>query len=196
MQHRHLLSNEIDLLVDGDAGSDTASLLAHVEECDDCRARLDEARVVASAFERVPHFAPRAGFTDRVLGRVQIVEPWHVAALASVRRVLPESRSLRLLTVVGASAVSVFTAVSAIGIALSADVTFGAATVLAGRWRDLLVWGGNETLATLFGAGAAAVLSANGALAMAAAFGAFLAAVAGAALGFRAMVTASRRRGS
>ena len=125
MQHRHLLSNEIDLLVDGDAGSETASLLAHVDECDECRARLDEARVVASAFERVPHFAPRAGFTDRVLGRVQIVEPWHVAALASVRRVLPESRSLRLLTVVGASAVSVFTAVSAIGIALSADVTFG-----------------------------------------------------------------------
>ena len=39
VNHRHLLPNEIDLLVDGEAGFGVAPLRAHVAECDECRAQ-------------------------------------------------------------------------------------------------------------------------------------------------------------
>lgn len=196
MQHRHLLSNEIDLLLDGEAGFGVAPLRAHIDGCAECRTRLDEARVVADALERLPHFAPRSGFSERVLAQVQIVEPWHVAALDTARRFVPESRPLRVIALAGAAVSSVVISAGAVWIALSAKLTFGSATVLTARVRSALVAGAQQGIESAFGAGAADVLRANGTAAVAAAGIALLAAVAAAAFGFRALAAASRQRGN
>lgn len=196
MQHRHLLSNEIDLLLDGEAGFGVAPLRAHVDECADCRARLAEARLVADALERLPHLAPRTGFADRVLSRVQIVEPWHVAALNSARRFVPESRPVRAVALATMGLASVAISASAVWIALSANLTVGSATVVTGRMRTALVAGVQQALEAVLGASATQALQANGSVAMAAAGVALLAAIGAAALGFRALASASRQRGS
>ncbi len=196
MQHRHLLSNEIDLLLDGEAGFGVAPLRAHVDACADCRARLDEARVVADALERLPHLAPRTGFADRVLSRVQIVEPWHVAALNTARRFVPESRPLRAVALATMGLTSVAISASAVWIALSANLTVGSATVVTGRMRTVLVAGIQQVLEAVLGASATQALQASGSVAMVAAGVALLAAIGAAALGFRALASASRRRGS
>ena len=153
--HRHLLSNEIDLLLDGEAGFGVAPLRAHVDDCTECRAQLDEARVVADALERLPHFAPHIGFADRVLSQVQVVEPWHVAALETARRCVPESRPLRVLVVAGAAVSSFAVSASAVWIAMSAELTFGSASVATGRVRAALIDGAGQALETAFGSGAA-----------------------------------------
>lgn len=196
MQHRHLLSNEIDLLLDGESGFGVAPLRAHVDGCAECRARLDEARLVADSLERLPHFTPRTGFADRVLTRVQIVEPWHVAARDTARRFIPESRSLRVVLLALAGLSSVALSASAVWIMLSANLTFGSATVVTGRVRQTIVLGAQQALDAAFGASAAEALRANGVLAMAAAGVALVATVGAAAFGFRALASASRRRGS
>ena len=195
MQHRHLLSNEIDLLLDGEAGFGVAPLRAHVDACADCRARLDEARLVANALECLPHLAPRTGFADRVLSRVQIVEPWHVAALNSVQRFVPDSRPLRVVALATVGLTTLAISAGAVWIALSANLTVGSATVVTGRMRTALVALAEQGLEAVLGASAAQALEANGSLAMAAAAVAVLAAVGAAAFGFRALVSASRQRG-
>ena len=196
MQHRHLLSNEIDLLLDGEAGFGVAPLRAHVDDCAECRTQLDEARVVADALERVPHFAPRLGFTDRVLSQVQVVEPWHVAALDSARRFVPESRPLRVLVVAAAAVSSFAVSASAVWIAMSAELTFGSASVVTGRVRAALIDGAGQALETAFGSGAADAVRSNGSIALATGVVALVASVGAAAFGFRALATAARQRRS
>jgi hypothetical protein len=196
VQHRHLLSNEIDLLLDGEAGFGVAPLRTHVDACADCRARLDEARVVADALERLPHFTPRAGFADRVLTNVQIVEPWHVAALDTARRFVPESRPVRVLALASASVTSVAISAGAVWIVWSANLTLGSATVVTGQLRSALLTSVRQGLESVLGTGAAEALRANGTVAVAAAGVALVAAVGAAAFGFRALASASRHRGS
>ena len=84
MNHRHLLPDEIDLLLDDDeVGFGVAPLKAHIRDCADCRARVDEARFVVEALEDIPHFAPSHRFADRVLdvGRQLVVDRASVAQL-------------------------------------------------------------------------------------------------------------------
>ncbi len=196
MHHRHLLPHEIDLLLDGDAGFGVAPLRAHVDDCADCRARLDEARVVADALELLPHFMPRTGFADRVMAQVQVIEPWHVAALATVRRFVPESRPLRIVAMAGALMASATLSASAIWLAFSVDLGFKSAAYLATRARGVLVHGAGRLLETAFGDTAADAVRANGSVALLAGAVALLAAVGAAAFGFRALAAASRQRGS
>src|ERR687889_1519171 len=106
MNHRHLLPNEIDLLVDGEAGFGVAPLRAHILECADCRERVDDARVVVDALERLPHFAPDSRLADRVMAQVPVFVPAHVAARDSVRRWLPQSSAARVAALATASTVA------------------------------------------------------------------------------------------
>lgn len=196
MQHRHLLSNEIDLLLDGEVGFGVAPLRSHADECAECSARLDEARLVSDALERLPHFAPRTGFGDRVMSQVQVVEPWYVAALDTARRFVPESRPLRLLALAVAGVSSAVFSASAVWIAFSADLSFQSASFVTGRVRAAVVSGAAQALETALGSAAAEAMRANGALAVAAGLAALVAAIGVAAFGFRALATASRRHGS
>jgi hypothetical protein len=103
--NRHLLPDEIDLLLDGEAGFGVAPLKAHVRSFPECAAELESARLVVAELEALPHLAPSPLFAERVMAQVQVFEPWHVALLDSVRRFVPQSRPARVLA--GAGAVSI-----------------------------------------------------------------------------------------
>jgi hypothetical protein len=196
VQHRHLLPNEFDLLLDGEVGFGVAPLRSHVDECADCRARLDDARVVADALERLPHFAPRIGFSDRIMSQVQVIEPWHVAALDTARRFVPASRPLRALALAGAAVASLTVSASAVWIAFSTDLTLQSASFVTGRLREGLVSAGAQAVEAALGSGAAEAIRSSGPLALAAGAFALLASVGAAAFGFRAVASAARQHGS
>jgi hypothetical protein len=133
MQHRHLLPQELDLLVDGDVGFGVTPLRAHVEACGECRERLDALRAIALQLDALPHFTPRLDFADRVMNQVQVIEPWHVALTEGARRLVPQSSGMRVL--------------AATGIGLTATTISGSALWLAFR-ADLLGWSSGAALGT------------------------------------------------
>ena len=92
MNHRHLLPNELDLLLDGEVGFGVTPLKAHVDECAECRMRLEQARVVIDALDNLPRHAPAPSFANRVMANVQVIEPWHVAMYAATIRLVPNPR--------------------------------------------------------------------------------------------------------
>ena len=96
MNHRHLLPNEIDLLLDEESGFGVQPLRGHVRGCPDCRARLDTAKRVASVLSEIPLIAPRYGMADRVMAQVPVFVPWHVSARDSVVQWMPTGRAARL----------------------------------------------------------------------------------------------------
>ncbi|MEO8336930.1 MAG: hypothetical protein ABI664_18240, partial [bacterium] len=108
MNHRHLLPNEIDLLVDGEAGFGVAPLRAHIDECAECREQVEDARVVVDALEALPHFAPDSRLANRVMARVPVFVPAHVAARDSVARWVPKAAPAR------AAAAAIFTSAAGV----------------------------------------------------------------------------------
>jgi hypothetical protein len=138
MHHRHLLPQELDLLVDGDVGFGVAPLRAHAESCEDCRAQLDELRAITAQLDSLPHFVPRHGFADRVMTQVQVIEPWHVALTEQARAVIPQSTGLRVLTAVGAALVATTISGSALWLAFRADLlSLSYGTMVQGIWTGL-----------------------------------------------------------
>lgn len=136
MHHRHLLPQELDLLVDGDAGFGQAPLKAHVEACRECSTRLAELQAIAGQLDALPHFAPRHGFADRVMANVQVIEPWHVALAESARRLVPESTGMRVLAATGAGIVATSISGAALWMAFRANLlgwSAGAALEQGGR---------------------------------------------------------------
>src|SRR6476469_5133063 len=106
MNHRHLLPDEIDLLLDDDeVGFGANPLKAHIRDCTECRVKVDEARFVVDALEDLPHFAPSHSFANRVMSQVPVFVPWHVSARQTVARFIPQSRSAQIA--LGALATSV-----------------------------------------------------------------------------------------
>ena len=122
MQHRHLLPQELDLLVDGDIGFGVSPLRAHVEACAECADRLAALRAVAIQLDALPHFTPRVGFADRVLQEVQIIEPWHVALTETARRFVPQSTGMRVLAAAGAGLTATTISGGAVWLAFRADL--------------------------------------------------------------------------
>jgi hypothetical protein len=185
MQHRHLLPNELDLLVDGDAGFGLTPLKAHVDTCPECRARLSELQGIVGQLDALPHFAPRHGFADRVMANVQVIEPWHVAALQAVQDLVPQRSGLRVLAAAGAG--------------IAATTVSGAALWLAFR-ADLLGWSAGAALEQggrgAWGSVAAGVRAMAGALGDGTTIAAGAAALAGSAivavLAFRRLAAAAR----
>jgi hypothetical protein len=193
MNHRHLLPNEIDLLLDGEVGFGVAPLRAHVDECDSCRARLMRARMVVDLLEDLPHFAPTARFSDKVLAQVQVVEPWHVAALETARRFVPRSVPMRALVGASASAFALALTSGAVWLALHADLALYSFNLAAGRARTAFVDGASSLVGAAFGQGGLDALRAGGLRELALGAGVMLVAVGGATFGFRALASSSRR---
>lgn len=50
--------------------AEAAAVRSHVDGCDACQAEVDELRDLFAALARLPRFAPSAGFTDRVMARL------------------------------------------------------------------------------------------------------------------------------
>jgi hypothetical protein len=192
MNHRHLLPNEIDLLVDGDAGFGVAPLRAHLAECDDCRGRYDELRIVSEALEAVPHFTPRIRFSDDVMAQVQVVEPWHVALTESVRRLIPASKPMRALAGVGASVAAATISGGALWLAFRADLAGWMFGLAIDRSRESIVTGAGEIAASALGTDATSVLAGGGPFGIAITTGVLVLVALGATLGFRRLAATAR----
>jgi len=194
--NRHLLPNEIDLLLDGDAGFGLTPLRAHVRQCARCRAEVEAAQEVFALLGELPHFAPAPGFADRVMTQVQVFEPWHVTLRDTVLGLVPRSRPMRVLA--GAGALVTALVVSALSVALLGrlDAVLFGWQLVAGRARDaMLGWVGGAA-ASVFGELGAATLARTGAAGIAVAFGAFLLSLVLAALALRALTVAFHRQRS
>ena len=193
MNHRHLLPDEIDLLLDDEVGFGVAPLKAHVRDCTECRARVDEARFVVDALEDLPHFAPSHTFADRVMVQVPVFVPWHVTARESVLRWLPQSRAARIAVgALAASAASLIT-LAILWIATQTDVVTVASGAAGDELRGLVYEAGRQVLSTVFGDQMFAIIQRTGTLGVGAALIGLVAAAAGSIAGLRALAAASSR---
>jgi hypothetical protein len=193
MNHRHLLPNEIDLLLDGEVGFGVAPLRAHVDECESCQARLTRARKVVDVLEDLPHFAPSPRFAANVMAQVQVVEPWHVAALETARRFVPQSAPMRALVGATASAFAIALTSGAVWLALHADLALYSFNLAAGRARTAFLDGASSAISAAFGQGGLDAVRSGGPRELALGAGVMLLAVGGATFGLRALASSSRR---
>jgi hypothetical protein len=189
---RHLLPEEIDLLLDGEVGFGTPPLKAHVRSCAVCTKELEGARALVRQLEHLPHIAPSPLFAARVMESVQLFVPWHVTLLDSLRAFIPESRPLRFAAAgMFASIAIVLTIVSAWVFTRIDAVMFTADLVLE-RMRSAAFGALGTGMTALFGEAARPLLS-GGAIGLALA--ALLFVVTGAAAATMIRVAAVRARG-
>jgi hypothetical protein len=193
VEHRHLLPDEIDQLLDGEAGFGVAPLVAHVEACAKCRAELAEARQVVSALEHLPHLAPSPRFADRVMAQVQVFEPWHVSVLDTVKPWIPASRPARALAVAATSVFALVISITAVWMAVRLDAFLFFLDLAGQRARRAVFDAAGDVIASTFGGAAVDALKAGG---MTAAIGitSFLALIVVSAFALRALVSTARRR--
>lgn len=193
MQHRHLLPNEIDLLLDGEVGFGVAPLRAHVLDCAECQARLSDARVVVQALEDLPHFAPKVRFADRVMAQVQVIEPWYTPALEAARRLVPQSAPVRVVTVATALVLATVLSAGAVWLALRADAVLYVFGLVADKARTAVVSGAGSLIGDTLGQPGLDALRSGSLSGLALGAGLVLVALGGATFGFRALASASRR---
>jgi hypothetical protein len=194
VEHRHLLPNEIDLLLDGEVGFGVTPLRAHVRRCAQCRAELEEARAVTAELEALPHLTPSPLFAERVMAEVQVFQPAHVAAVDTARRWAPQSRPARVLAGAAAASVAFVLSMGAIWLGANLDTLLFLADVGAERGRGALATALGRLIAGAFGEPAVGALATGGAFGLVVALGALLAAIVVAAVALRAVTVSSRRR--
>lgn len=196
MNHRHLLPDEIDQLLDDEVGFGAAPLKAHIAECDDCRGRLDDARAVASLIEELPRLAPSHRFSERVMAEVVPFVPWHVAARDTIAEWIPAAGRSRKVAIVAGSAVAVVLTVVTAVLATQTDLIVFAANVGVDRLREVVVTGVGSVVVNLFGEQTFDAVAQYGALGFAVAGGVMLLGMGAAFASLRALAaSASRRRG-
>ena len=193
MNHRHLLPNEIDLLLDGDVGFGVAPLRAHVASCDLCAMELEEARAVVEALDHLPHFSPSPLFAERVMARAQIFQPWHVAALDTARKAVPTSAPARVLVGVAASTMALILTTLTIFLVTRLEALLFVGQLVVQRSRDIVLAAMDGLVGSLLGDAAVGALRASGGTGIALAILAVVVSGALAAGGLRAAVSASRR---
>ena len=191
---RHLLPEEIDQLLDGEVGFETAPLKAHVRSCDRCRGELESARVLVRELGHLPHLAPSPGFADRVMAHVQLFVPWQVALSDSAKALLPRSRGWRIAAGVGFAAASTLITVALAWAFVRFDAVMFVAEMIWDRLRTGAMGALSGAVASLLGDGAAEAFRASGAIGVGVLFA--LLAVTGllAAVTFRAVAARSRAR--
>lgn len=194
MQHRHLLPNEIDLLVDEETGFGLQPLREHVRDCPDCRARLEDARAVVSALAEVPHLAPRVGMADRVMSRVPVFVPWHVAARDTASRLIPTTPAARALAASLVAVVGTVLTGTTLWIATRGDALGMFAGLIGDQAREAATAALGNAMVVVFGPQVVSAFQQVGALGVALAAGGFLFASLGTVLGLRLIATSSRAR--
>lgn len=68
----HLTTDEIELWAQGLL---PAARALHLSECSLCRVEAERERKVMLELVQLPHFAPAAGFADRVMAHVKVPTP-------------------------------------------------------------------------------------------------------------------------
>jgi hypothetical protein len=194
MNHRHLLPDEIDLLLDDEVGFGVTPLRAHVRECAHCRALVEDARTAVDALEAVPHFAPNHLFSDRVMANVPVFVPWHVAARDAAERWLPQARRTRFIVAGLATSVASLVTLGILWVATQTDALVLATGAAGDQLRGIAVDAGRTALAGIFGEQAARFVQSAGTAGIAVAVLVLGLATAGSVAGFRALALASSRR--
>ncbi len=194
MNHRHLLPDELDQLLDDEVGFGAAPLKAHLNECASCRAQLDDAQAVWRALEQAPRLSPSHRFAEQVMSDVTVLVPWHVAAQDTLRALVPQSRAAR----VGAALI-VFASAALISVVLvwmltETDVLVFASTLAGSRLRTLMVNAAGQLVVALFGRQALAVFLQSGLFGLFVVLLGFLGATVGALASLRAIAVAAGRR--
>jgi hypothetical protein len=194
VNHRHLLPEEVDLLLDEEVGFGVSPLKAHVRECADCRARVEEAKVVVSALETLPHFAPNYNFADKVMAQVPVFVPWHAAARESLRQWLPQSRPARVWVLAAATSMASLVTIALLWVATQTDALVLASGLVGDRLNELVTQMGRAIIGTLFGDQVFAAVQRAGSVGVAVAALGIVAAAGGTLAGLRALAAASSRR--
>lgn len=194
MNHRHLLPDEIDLLLDDEVGFGVSPLRAHLRDCIDCRDRVVAARRVVEALEDVQHFAPSHSFADRVMSQVPVFVPWHVTARQAALKYVPRSQPARLLVGVTATAMASVLTVLILWVATQTDTLQLAGGFAGGRIGSLMLDAARTVLTTVVGDQMFAMIQQTGTLGIAAALLGLAALAAGSIFGLRALAIASSRR--
>lgn len=193
MNHRHLLPNEIDLLVDGEAGFGVAPLRAHLDECAECLERFEDARFVVDALESLPHFAPDTRLADRVMAQVPVFVPAHVAARDSVFRWLPQPGPARVAAAaVFASAAGMLT-LTLVWLATQGEAAVFITGLLGDRLRGVVTSAARDLALSLLGEPALAALQATGAIGVSLLLAGFALTAFGTVAGIRRLATVGRR---
>jgi hypothetical protein len=193
VNHRHLLPDEIDLLLDGEVGFGVAPLRAHVRQCAECRRELDEARAVVAALDSLPHFSPSPAFSNRVMAQVQVFEPWHVAALDWAKRFVPQSRPARVVAAAGGLSAAFVLSVVSVWLLARFDILVFMTNIGLDRLRSGLVHTADATVSSLLGPAAGAAVRSGDALTVALVATGFLVLIVAAAAGLKAVAALSRR---
>jgi len=190
--------DEIDQLLDGEQGFGVAPLQAHLRDCAECRAALDEARVVVEALEHLPRFAPSTDFAQRVDGTGAGVRALACAARDAMagwlRPLAPRSQPVRV-------------ALAGAGLSLAAMLSVASIWLLAHLdCRCLLRWGrarqprpchrrgGSTLVEALVGRSGAQTLGHNAGAIVLASVGLYLLMCVAAAALLRAAAVSRRRR--
>ncbi len=194
MDHRHLLPEEIDLLLDGEEGFGVNPLKAHIAQCAGCRAEYEAQREVTNALETLPHFAPSPFLAQRIMSQVQIFEPWHVTLRDRVASALPRTNAGRALVFGTGGVMAVTMSVLTVWLAHRADAVLFLGALIGQRLRDAVTGGVSDAVASTVGQGAAATISSNGLLGVGIALSALAIAVLGTAFGLKSLASASRSR--
>ena len=98
----HLAFDDFDVLLSGDAESPLhAPAEAHLAACHHCRAELAAQSTLIARLESLPFFAPSLAFSDRLLQRVAMPDPFALRSIATSRkRLLASPRALVTVSVV------------------------------------------------------------------------------------------------
>ena len=136
MNHRHLLPDEIDQLLDDEVGFGVNPLRAHLRECADCHAKVEDARLVVDVLEDLPHFAPSHNFASRVMAQVPVFVPWHVSARQTIASFIPRSRSAQIALGALATSVASVLTVAILWISTQTDVLVVAISIPAVESTD------------------------------------------------------------
>jgi hypothetical protein len=192
VNHRHLLPNEIDLLVDGEAGFGVAPLRAHLAECEECSERFEEAFFVAQALEELPHFAPDGRLADRVMVQVPVFVPAHVAVQDSVRRWLPRSAGARAAALVAGTSMAGLFTLALLWLATRGDALLFMSGVLGDRMRTAVVSAARDLAVALLGESVLAAIQATGVVGATLLVGGFVVAALGTVAGIRRLAVVHR----
>lgn len=193
MHDRHLRSDEIELLLDGEEGFGVAPLRAHVKSCISCRQELESARELMVALDSLPDFAPSVNFSDRVMSQVQVFEPWHAAATRTAAQFVPATRPARIAAGFGAAITAGLATAGATWAVARADMAFILTQLGAEGVRDQIVAASNDVASTVLGQPGIAAMQSGSPETAALAAGGFVAIVGMGVVGLRALATASHR---
>jgi hypothetical protein len=196
VNHRHLLPDEIDQLLDDEVGFGAAPLKAHLNECAVCQAQMADAQAVWRALEEAPRLSPSHRFAEHVMQDVTVLVPWHVAARETALGLIPRSRAARVGAAMVALASAAVISVILVWLLTETDVLVFASTIVGSRLRTLIVNASGSLVVALFGHQALAVFLKSGILGLVIVLLGFLGATVGALASLRAIAIAAGRRRS